>query len=168
MTSTGFIPTHARPAAERGTGVFHAAAERLADHRTGTATVLQERQGSFSDVLAGASGNRSEIGTRADVGGRAEAARRAAEDFVSVAFVAPVLKLLRDGNRAAPPFAPGPAEKQFGTLMDQHVARQIARAGDFPLVDRVARDLLRTRERVAPVAPQSPLIPPALAAPVAR
>jgi Rod binding domain-containing protein len=55
--------------------------------------------------------------------------------------VQPMLKLLRDSNNAAPPFAPGPAEKQFRSLMDVELAQRIVNSANFPLVDALARRL---------------------------
>ncbi len=149
MTDATSIPTRSTPTlAERGGGVFRAAAERVAAARNqkvgGEPDVLQARQSLFRDVLAGAVGNRTGGDVRTQLATDAtQRAREAAQDFVAIAFVAPVLKQLRDSNNAAPPFAPGAAEKQFGSLMDEQVARQVVRASHFPLVDRVARDLLR-------------------------
>ena len=70
-------------------------------------------------------------------------AQGAAEDFVSVVFVDPILKQAREMNHAAPPFAPSTGEKQFGALLDARIARQITKAAHFPIVDRLARDLQR-------------------------
>lgn len=67
-----------------------------------------------------------------------EAARRAAEDFVSMALVLPILKQVRETNRAAPPFAPGPAEKSFGALLDAEMAGRLVRSTRFGIVDAVA------------------------------
>lgn len=67
-----------------------------------------------------------------------DAARRAAEDFVSMALVLPVLKQLRETNMAAPPFAPGEAEKKFGALLDAEYASRLVRSTRFPVVDAVA------------------------------
>ena len=94
-----------------------------------SSTMLQ-RQRDFSAVLS-----RDE--TRSDT----TAARQAAEDFVAMAFVEPLLSQLRESNDAAPPFAPGPAERQFGQIMDQVLSRQIVRGSSFPLVDRIEADL---------------------------
>lgn len=71
----------------------------------------------------------------------ARRARKAAEDFVSIAFVQPILKEFRASNRAAAPFAPGPAERSFGALLDQMMAGDVVRASNFGLVDRLAGDL---------------------------
>lgn len=75
--------------------------------------------------------------------GDAQSARDAAADFVAAAFIEPLLKHLRENTEAAPPFAPGPGEKQFRGIADAQIARRVARAANFPLVDRIASDLLR-------------------------
>lgn len=74
----------------------------------------------------------------------AAAARDAAVGLVAGTLVLPILKALRESNRSAAPFSPGPAERQFRALSDTMVAKQIAGAHRFPLVDRLAQDLLRT------------------------
>lgn len=95
-----------------------------------SSTVLQ-RQRDFSSVIARDQGNDT----------TSAPARKAAEDFVSMAFVQPLLAQLRETNNAAQPFAPGPAERQFGEIMDQVLSKQIVRASSFPLVDRIESDL---------------------------
>lgn len=99
----------------------------------GTDPALGARQDAFLDLLARA---------RRTSGGAA-GARKAAEELVAITFVEPVLKMLRETSQAAPPFAPGEGEREFGALRDAEFARQIVRAAHFPLVDRLARDLRR-------------------------
>ncbi len=94
---------------------------------------LGAAQRSFGDVLA-----RSSAGEETGP----EAARRAAERFVAQTLVSPLLKQLREQSWAAPPFAPSSGEKQFVSLQDAHTANSISRASNFPLVDRIAQDLL--------------------------
>lgn len=77
-------------------------------------------------------------------------ARSAAEEFVAQALVFPILKLMRETNQAAAPFAPGDYEKSIGSLHDVETAARIVRASNFPLVDAVARNLLKRQERAAP------------------
>ena len=72
-------------------------------------------------------------------------AREAAEQLVSTTLILPVLKQLRESNNAAPPFAPTDAEKQFGALLDHRLAHDIVKGANFPMVDRLARDLLRNQ-----------------------
>ncbi|MBL8964713.1 MAG: hypothetical protein KF787_10395 [Phycisphaeraceae bacterium] len=77
--------------------------------------------------------------------GSAGAARRAAEEFVSIALVQPVLAQARESSMAAEPFAPSPAERQFGALHDAMIAQRITRSAQFPLVDRIAESLMGRR-----------------------
>lgn len=71
-------------------------------------------------------------------------ARKAAEEFVAIAFVQPILKEVRESNQAAPPFGPTEAEKAFGPLLDAEIARQVVAKERYGLVDRVARQLLQS------------------------
>lgn len=81
-------------------------------------------------------------------------ARKAAEEFVSLSLVQPVLAQLRKTNHAFGVFAPGEHEKQFGPLMDAEIALRVTKAQNFPLVDAVARNLLEfSQRREAAVAP---------------
>jgi len=94
----------------------------------------------------GALGNRSFDSAlsvlRRDAGEGASGAREAAEEMVAISLVQPILSSLRESSDAAPPFAPGDAERRFGPLFDAEIARRITRASNFPLVDRLARQLL--------------------------
>ncbi len=84
-----------------------------------------------------------------------EQARKAAEEFVSMSLVQPVLAELRKMNKAYGAFAPGAHEKQFGPLMDAEIAMRMTKAQNFPLVDAVARNLLEYSQRQAPSAADS-------------
>lgn len=70
-------------------------------------------------------------------------AHKAAEDWVAMTLIQPILREARENNHAEGPFAPGPYEKQFGALHDAAVAREIAHSARMPIADRVAQDLLR-------------------------
>lgn len=74
-------------------------------------------------------------------------ARTAAEQFVAVALVEPVLKQLRESATAPPPWGPGPGEKPFRALADAELAERIVSGSRWPLVDRLAREM---RERLGP------------------
>jgi Rod binding domain-containing protein len=118
---------------------------------------VRQNQADFASVMS----RRAEASVKGDPG----AAREAAADFVSAAFIEPLLKEARAANRAAPPFAPGPAEKQFQGLMDAQLARRIARSGNFPLVDRLTSDLMRKPRATAEAGtalPAAPAVKPAL------
>lgn len=92
----------------------------------------RDRVASFDDALRGNLGRSP-----------AEQARASAEELVAITLVEPTLALLRESNAAAPPFAPGDAEKAFGPMLDAEIARRVVRAKGFALVDRVASDLLK-------------------------
>jgi Rod binding domain-containing protein len=86
-------------------------------------------------------------------GDPADRARQAAEQFVAITFVQPVLKQLRETTSAAPPFAPSEGEKQFRALLDADLAQRIVHKARFGLVDRVARDLLNRSTGATPAPP---------------
>lgn len=67
----------------------------------------------------------------------------AAEQLVTQTFISPILKQLRESVDAAPPFAPNQAEKQLRALTDAELAQRIVHASRFPLVDVLARNLLK-------------------------
>lgn len=81
-----------------------------------------------------------------------EQATDAARQLVSITLVQPLLAQLRETSQAAPPFAPTQAERQFRAMADAHLAQNIVRAADFPLVDVLARRMLAKLERGATVA----------------
>ncbi len=89
---------------------------------------------SFAGMLARATGEGS---TKPE-----DRARHAAEQFVAIALVQPVLKQFRESSNAAPPFAPTQAEKQFQSLADAQLAERLVHAKNFPLVDRLAQSLM--------------------------
>lgn len=104
-------------------------------------------QRSFADALGDA---RRSVGFEARQGRtEAEKAQEAAEMLVSSTLVEPILKQLRESNNAAEPFAPTQGEKQFGALLDHRLAHDIVKAANFPMVDRLARDLLKSRGATA-------------------
>lgn len=76
----------------------------------------------------------------------ADPARAAAEEFVALTFVQPILKQLRESNQTAAPFAPGQAEKAFQGLADEEIAKRIVRASQWGLVDRIASDLAKAQK----------------------
>jgi Rod binding domain-containing protein len=81
---------------------------------------------------------------RSGAASREAEAREAARGLVSAALVQPILKQLRESKNAAPPpFGPGPGERSFREMMDATVAQKLVTSQNWPLVDRLARDLLR-------------------------
>ncbi|MFM9996797.1 MAG: hypothetical protein ACKVU4_13470 [Phycisphaerales bacterium] len=107
---------------------------------------LAEEQRSFAAVLA--------RGQSANTMTPQAKAREAAMQLVAVALVQPILKELRDTNSAAPPFAPTQGEQQFRALMDAELAQRVVQAARFPLVDRLAQELLDRAERANPTTPE--------------
>lgn len=97
-------------------------------------------QGTFAEALGAA--RRADAADAGQPKDPAAKARQAAELLVSTTLVEPVLKQIRESNNAAPPFGPAPGEKQFGALLDHRLAHDIVRSANFPLVDRLARNLL--------------------------
>ncbi|MEL6796706.1 MAG: hypothetical protein AAFO89_07760 [Planctomycetota bacterium] len=73
--------------------------------------------------------------------------RQAAEDLVANAFIAPVLRQMRETSDAAPPFQQTPSEKQFGQMLDIETARQIVRKSDLPIVDRLTQTFEQLQAR---------------------
>ncbi len=66
----------------------------------------------------------------------------AAQEFVSVALVQPILKQMRQANQAPPPFGPGEGEKNFAHLADAQIARRIVESSNFGVVNAVEHQLL--------------------------
>ncbi len=95
------------------------------------------RQDSFQGVISRASGTLD----------REARAREAAEQLVATTFVEPLLKQVREAHKPAPPFTPGPGEKQFRALMDAELAQRIVHASQWPLVERLASDLLKRTQQ---------------------
>ena len=96
----------------------------------------------FADMLRGASD--------AD---REDRVRTAAEQFVSSAFLAPLLALVRDASISEGPFSPGAAERRFGPMLDQHLADRVVQSGNFPLVTKLEEHMRGLAGLPAPVTP---------------
>jgi len=95
------------------------------------------RAGEFARMLAQSEG----AGGRGQEG--PQATRRSAEQLVSVTFIQPMLRSMRESSQAAPPFAPTQVEKQFGPMLDARMADAMVRSSNWAIVDRIERDLLR-------------------------
>jgi Rod binding domain-containing protein len=106
--------------------------------RAADPTVLTSHQSAFAAAMG------KQLSSHPDADQTPEQrAREAAEQLVTQSFVLPLLKQMRETDHTAPPFAPSQAEKQFRALGDAGLAQQIVHAARFPLVDRLARDLLK-------------------------
>ncbi len=95
---------------------------------------LQGRQQDFASALG--------IAQRGQAAGDKASPREAAQQFVAVALVQPILKQLRDANRTPAPFGPGQGEKMMGSLADAQVAQAMVRRADWAIVDRIERTLI--------------------------
>lgn len=97
---------------------------------------------------------------KAAAGAGEDEIRTSAEQLVSATFIVPMLASVRESSMAVEPFAPTPAEKQFGALLDQRVADEIVKSSNLPIVDRLVRDI-GARSRMAPQ-PASPAPEPTI------
>ena len=98
---------------------------------------LARSQETFAQIISRAQ-------ERPGVRTQTERARASAEQLVSIALIEPALRAVRESGGAAPPFAPTPAERRFGAMLDAHRAVEIARSTHMPLVERIAADMLRS------------------------
>lgn len=70
-------------------------------------------------------------------------ARAAAEQFVAVSLVQPLLGQLRTSNAASGVFAPSQGERQFQTMFDAQIAQRIVTASKFGIVDKLTEQLIK-------------------------
>lgn len=68
-----------------------------------------------------------------------DSVRKAATEFVSTAFIRPVLSQLRESplRPSGGPFAENSAEKRFGPLLDERIADNVTKAARFPLIQTI-------------------------------
>jgi Rod binding domain-containing protein len=98
---------------------------------------LEADQASFRQVLSIADRTiDANVGERSVVAPNDEQ-RKAAQDFVALAFVQPILKQLRESNQAAAPFAPSSGQRSFQQMLDGVLSRKITQASSWELVDKV-------------------------------
>lgn len=119
-----------------GLGARHAGATALFAHGQATTDALTRRQTEFSAVLG-----QAKSGDGAPT--PEDRARQAAEDFVAIALVQPILKQMRESNQTPPPFGPGEGEKALGGLADAQVARSIVRQGQWSVVGSIEQQMLK-------------------------
>lgn len=72
-----------------------------------------------------------------------EQARTAAQQFVAVSLVQPLLSQLRASNAASGVFAPSQGEKQFQAMYDAQIAERIVKASNFGIVDKLTEQLMK-------------------------
>lgn len=98
----------------------------------------------FRQDLNDPGGDRFDSALRRALGGdqkTRQTPRQAAEEFISMALVQPILAQLRETNQAAGPFAPGDAEKRFGPMLDAEIAHRMVKSAGWGLVDAVTTRL---------------------------
>ena len=76
-----------------------------------------------------------------------DAAREAAEKLVATTLVVPLLAELREQPLDAKLFDGGFAEDAFRQQLDTALADEIVKSTQFPIVDRIYRDITRHAER---------------------
>lgn len=70
-------------------------------------------------------------------------ARAAAQQFVAISLVQPLLSQLRASNAASGVFAPSQGEKQFQAMHDAQIAERIVKASNFGIVDKLTEQLMK-------------------------
>ena len=95
------------------------------------------RPASNREIFAGMVGKqRDALNTKG-----ADRAREVAQQYVAGALVLPLLKQAREARDSAPPFGMTDAEKKLGSLMDNRIANDMVRRGNWALVDRITQQL---------------------------
>lgn len=125
------------PGAPSMTDAFSRKFATITDATTSDGAVkstLASRQESFSQAISRAA-NRLPLTKEAK-------ARQTAQQFVASSLVEPILKQMRSSENVAPPLGPSKAEQQFRSLMDTQIAQNIVKRSHWPVVDRIAKDLL--------------------------
>lgn len=96
---------------------------------------LADTQQSFSAILAVDERRHASSSVPADP------QREAAQQLVAVTFIEPILREAREVRSSEGPFGITQAEKQFGSMLDAATAKDMVRSWQFPLVDKLARDM---------------------------
>ncbi len=68
--------------------------------------------------------------------------RRAAQDFEAI-FIHQMLKSMRQSLPGGGPLAPGSGQKMYQDMLDDELAKSMARGGGLGLADVLVRDLVR-------------------------
>jgi hypothetical protein len=140
-------------------------AQQVSTFRSPSMSRLQADQANFSQVLNTAQRALDTNEAQREQQTKSDETRKAAQDFVSIAFVQPVLKQLRESSQAAAPFAATSAQKSFQQMLDGVLARKITQGTNWPLVDAVEQRMLR---KAGTSVPHMGLDPAAIAAQTPR
>lgn len=112
-------------------------------------SAIDQRQESFASVMS-----RADRRAGSHTQSVEQRSREAAEQFVSITFLQPVLKQLRSASMATGPFAPSAAEKQFQSLYDAELAQRLTKASNWSLIDRIAADLRKGSAKAEAATPK--------------
>jgi Rod binding domain-containing protein len=123
-------------------GVRSATSETIAAWRRPAEPGILARQREFNATL----GRLPEQPTPRDDLARS---REAAADLVAQALVLPILKEFRASQSSGPPFGVSEGERSFRAMLDDQIARRMARKEGWPLVESLARQLRDPQGREA-------------------
>lgn len=71
--------------------------------------------------------------------------QKAARELEAI-FIHQILKSVRDSSRLGGPLAPGSGQRMYQDMLDDELARAMARGGGIGLADVLVRDLTRRQE----------------------
>lgn len=80
-----------------------------------------------------------------DTGDPYEVAKAGAQELVATALVLPILQMMRNDPLKSDLFGDSVGERTFGPLLDAEIANSVTRGAHIPLVDALARGLLKRR-----------------------
>ena len=69
-------------------------------------------------------------------------AKDTAEKLIATTLIKPILAQARAARDAPAPWGQTQAEKQFGALLDNRIADDIAKSSNFPIAQRIADQIL--------------------------
>lgn len=82
-----------------------------------------------------------------------------AHKLVSTTLIKPILAQARAARDAPAPWGQTQAEKQFGSLLDNRIADDIAKSSSFPIAQRIAQNILKNSQAIDPAVLQAPQQP---------
>lgn len=82
-----------------------------------------------------------------------------AHKLVSTTLIKPILAQARATRDAPAPWGQTQAEKQFGSLLDNRIADDIAKSSSFPIAQRIAQNILKNSQAIDPAVLQAPQQP---------
>ena len=86
--------------------------------------------------------SRSAGATRAAPTAQEAEAKDTAEKLIATTLIKPILAQARAARDAPAPWGQTQAEKQFGALLDNRIADDIAKSSSFPIAQRIADQIM--------------------------